>query len=209
MKVKTKVEEQYDRLAEIYDRRWYAYVLNTLMVLRDYLHLSGHETILDVACGTGELERMLIDNYPDLNITGVDISEKMLEVARSKFSHHNQIEFLKSSINTLPFPDSSFDIIVTASAFHYFDNPIDALQEMKRVLKPTGKVIIMDWCRDFWFCKVLDLVLKLSDPAYTTCYNQRELHSFLRKSGFQVTREERIRPHFLWGLMMATGTPYK
>lgn len=201
------VSEQYDRLAQIYDRRWHSYILNSLIFLKDYMKLSGDEVILDVACGTGELERILVSDYPNLNITGVDISEKMLDVAKSKFPNSQKIEFLKASANSLPFPDSSFDTIVSASAFHYFNNPINALQEMKRVLKPNGKVIIMDWCRDFWFCQVFDLFLKLTDPAHKNCYTQQELHNFLNKTDFQVTGQERTRPHLLWGIMIATGTP--
>jgi ubiquinone/menaquinone biosynthesis C-methylase UbiE len=177
------------------------------MFLKDYMELSGDEVILDIACGTGELERILVNNYPNLNIIGVDISEKMLDVAKSKFPNSQQIEFLKASANSLPFPDSSFDTIISASAFHYFNNPVNALQEMKRVLKPNGKVIIMDWCRDFWFCQILDLFLKLTDPAHKNCHTQQELHNFLNKTDFQVTRQERTRPHLLWGLMIATGTP--
>ncbi len=119
MAIDSIVSEQYDRLAQIYDRRWHSYILNSLIFLKDYMELSGDEVILDIACGTGELERILVNNYPNLNITGVDISEKMLDVAKSKFPNSQKIEFLKASANSLPFPDSSFDMIVSASALHY------------------------------------------------------------------------------------------
>jgi len=205
MEIETKVSEQYDYLAEIYDRRWHSYVTKTLILLKEYLNLSGNEVILDVACGTGELERMLVNDHPNLQITGVDISAKMLDVARSKFPSSDRLQFLKASVNSLPFKDSSFDIVVTASAFHYFDYPTNALNEMRRVLKPNGKLIVMDWCRDFWFCQLLDLYLKVVDPAHKKCYTQQELNNFMGNANFQITDEKRTRPHLLWEIMIATG----
>ncbi|WP_019501302.1 class I SAM-dependent methyltransferase [Pseudanabaena sp. PCC 6802] len=205
MTTESKVKAQYDRVAEIYDRRWRSYLTDTLTFLKDYMNLSGNETILDIACGTGELERLLIAAHPRLKIVGVDISEKMLEIAQSKFTGDRNIEFVQASAIALPFPDRSFDIIVTANAFHYFEHPAAALQEMCRVLKPDGKVIVMDWCRDYWCCQILDIILKLIDPAHKNCYTQQELHDYLVEAGFDVTAEQRVRLQFLWGMMAATG----
>jgi ubiquinone/menaquinone biosynthesis C-methylase UbiE len=207
MSTESKTKAQYNRIAEIYDRRWHSYVRNTLTFLIEHVHLAGYETILDVACGTGELEKMLIAAHPQTKLVGVDISEQMLEIARSKFVNQSNIKFLQASALALPFPDASFDIVVTASAFHYFSNPTAALKEINRVLKPDGRAIVLDWCRDFWSCQVLDLILKLIDPAYRTCYSQRELHEFLNAAAFNVTAGRKQRLYPLWGIMVATGNP--
>lgn len=207
MSIETKIKAQYDRIARMYDRRWHSYVTNTLAFLMEHVHLGGHETILDIACGTGELERLLVATHPQTKLVGVDISEQMLNIARSKFTDRNNIEFLKATAIALPFPDSSFDIVITASAFHYFENPIAALREIRRVLKPDGRAIVLDWCRDFWSCQILDLILKLLDPAYRTCYTQTELHNFLRAADFEAIGQQKklLRP--LWGMMIATSQP--
>jgi ubiquinone/menaquinone biosynthesis C-methylase UbiE len=205
MSTESKTKAQYDRIAKIYDRRWHSYVTNTLTFLMEYLHLEGHETILDVACGTGELEKMLVATYPQTKIVGVDISTQMLEIARSKFVDRSNIKFIQASAISLPFPNDSFDIVVTASAFHYFENPIVALQEIRRVLKSSGKAVILDWCRDFWSCQVLDIILKLFDPAYRTCYTQAELHNFLNETNFDVIGNQKKLLQPLWGMMVATG----
>jgi ubiquinone/menaquinone biosynthesis C-methylase UbiE len=204
-----KVTEQYDRLAQIYDRRWYKYIQDTLSFLIAYLqpnptseYLSGNEQILDIACGTGELEKLLLNSYPQLQIIGVDISENMLEMARSKLPN---LEFIKAEAIALPFDTSSFDLAITASAFHYFDRPDLALTEIHRVLKPNGKLIIMDWCRDYWTCKALDLFLKVFDPAHKGCYNQEELQNFLAIAGFKVVNAQRQKLGIFWGIMIATG----
>jgi ubiquinone/menaquinone biosynthesis C-methylase UbiE len=204
-----KVAEQYDRLAEIYDRRWHKYIQDTLSFLIAYLqpnltskYLLGNERVLDIACGTGELEKLLLDSYPQLQIVGVDISEKMLEIARLKLPN---IEFIKASAIALPFDTSSLDMVITASAFHYFERPDLALTEIHRVLKPKGKLIIMDWCRDYWTCKALDLFLKVFDPAHKGCYSQGELQDFLAIAGFKVVNAQKQKLGIFWGIMIATG----
>lgn len=70
MSIESKVSNQYDQFAEIYDRRWSSYVSNTLSFLIDHLQrsqqISGNEHILDIACGTGELEKRLLNVHSDL-----------------------------------------------------------------------------------------------------------------------------------------------
>jgi ubiquinone/menaquinone biosynthesis C-methylase UbiE len=206
MIIEPKVSSQYDRLAEIYDQRWSKYLSNTLNALITYLqvseHLLGTESVLDIACGTGELERLLLNTHVELKIVGVDISEKMLDMARLKLP---DIEFIKASAIALPFENDSFDVAITVSAFHYFEYPVAALEEIRRILKPEGKLIVMDWCRDYWFCQAFDLFLKIFDPAHKECYNQKELRSFLTASGFDIVDEKKQKLGVFWGMMIATG----
>jgi ubiquinone/menaquinone biosynthesis C-methylase UbiE len=206
MSIESTVKNQYDRLAEIYDRRWSRYVSDTLNFLIDYLQgsrqISGNEHVLDLACGTGELERKLLNVHSDLKIVGVDISEKILDMARLKLPN---LEFVKASAIALPFPDHKFDMVVTVSAFHYFDHLLDTLEEIRRILKPQGRLIIMDWCRDYWICHALDLFLKIFDPAHKDCYSQKELHDLLTASGFDVMEEKKQKLGAFWGIMVAIG----
>jgi ubiquinone/menaquinone biosynthesis C-methylase UbiE len=77
-----QVRQQYDSLASAYDRRWNRYVTNTLSFLKTWVNLSASETVLDIACGTGEFERMVLSENPNQQIVGVDISEEMLAIAQ-------------------------------------------------------------------------------------------------------------------------------
>jgi ubiquinone/menaquinone biosynthesis C-methylase UbiE len=78
------VRRQYDRLANSYDRRWRSYVEVTLHAVADSVRLRGSERTLDIACGTGELERLLLAHGPGLQIVGTDISLGMLRQASVK-----------------------------------------------------------------------------------------------------------------------------
>ena len=140
-------------------------------------------------------------------MVGVDLSEQMLEIAAQKCRNYPNVAFQNASVTALPFVDRSFDVVVSASAFHYFENPTAALIEMRRVLKPEGELTILDWCKDDWLCRLYDFVLKRFDPAYEQCYTQAELHHFLNETGFQIQRSRRFRIGLAWELMLATATP--
>jgi ubiquinone/menaquinone biosynthesis C-methylase UbiE len=68
------VRLQYDRLAKTYDRRWRSYVDATLHAVVSGIPFRGQERVLDIACGTGELERLLLARCPGLHIIGTDLS---------------------------------------------------------------------------------------------------------------------------------------
>jgi ubiquinone/menaquinone biosynthesis C-methylase UbiE len=203
----TKVREQYNRLALIYDQRWSDYIIHTLSFLKTWVQISPTASLLDIACGTGEFERLLLVEHPTQQIVGVDISEKMLAIARQKCQVYPNVSFQVASATALPLANNSFDVIVSANAFHYFDNPDLALREMKRVLKPEGTLVILDWCRDYLLCKICDLVLKVFEPAYKHCYTQAEFHHLLEVADFEIRCAAKIRFGFVWGLMVATAIP--
>lgn len=198
-------QDQYNQLAQIYDRRWGRYVTNTLAFLKEWATVSPSALVLDIACGTGELERLLLEDNPAQHITGVDISEQMLIQAQQKLKSYLHVSFKRAAASALPFPDKSFDVVVSANAFHYFSDPTTALAEMRRVLKSDGKVIILDWCKDFLLCRVFDWVLKLLDPAYQQCYTEAELHELLETAGFRIAYAQRVRFDVIWGLMVVTA----
>ena len=202
-----KVRSQYDQMAAVYDTRWSRYVTNTLSFLKNWARISQQATVLDIGCGTGEFERLVLAEHPGQQIVGIDISDQMLAIARHKCRDDLNVSFQTAPASELPFERNSFDVVISASAFHYFDDPEAALAEMKRVLKPDGKVVILDWCKDYLLCRLCDLVLKFVDPAYRQCYTQDEFHSLLARAGFDIHRATRVRFGVWWGLMVATAIP--
>ena len=207
--METTVRKQYNQMAALYDRLWSRYVAKTLAFLKDWSQLNPDSTVLDVACGTGTFERLVLQEHPNLHIVGVDLAERMLAIAQQKCRHYPHVSFQKASVAALPFNDRSFDLVLSASALHYFDDPIAALIEMKRVLKPDGELVILDWCKDDWLCQLYDLVLKRIDPAYKQCYTQADFHSFLDTAGFTIRRATRVRVSLAWEVMVATAKPLR
>ncbi len=103
---------------------------------------SGH-SVLDVACGTGILAREAQRVVGDSGVvTGVDINEEMLAVARSA---SNQINWQNSAAESLPFEDDSFDRVVSQFGLMFFNDRVQSVREMLRVLRPGGKLCVAVW----------------------------------------------------------------
>lgn len=196
------VQQQYNQMAGDYDRRWQHYTHPTLRFLLDWADLHPDEQVLDVGCGTGELARFQLQTQPQQVIHGIDVAEAMITVARHKCGPWPQVSFQVGQAEALPYEDDAFDVILSASAFHYFPDPVAALTAMKRVLKPDGRILILDWSRDFLWCKLCDLWLKWRDPAHHNCYTQQELESFFQQAGLRVNASQRQRFGLFWGLMV-------
>ena len=178
------VSRHYDRLAPAYDRRWAAYTRRTLGRLLEAIPPSGTEAVLDVACGTGELERLLVSRSPTMTVIGVDAAPAMLAVARQKLSGHPRVGFCLAQGEQLPFPDGRFDVVVWANALHHARDPRRVLRECARVLRPEGRLLLLDWCRDFWHCRLMHAWLRLTDPTYVAMYRLAEVRAMLEPFGF-------------------------
>ncbi|TVZ56734.1 demethylmenaquinone methyltransferase [Lutibacter sp. Hel_I_33_5] len=102
--------------------------------------------ILDIATGTGDLAIMMASLHPD-KITGLDISAGMLEVGKQKVAKENlseKIELIVGDSEDMPFNDNTFDAITVSFGVRNFANLDKGLQEIKRVLKPTGVLVILE-----------------------------------------------------------------
>ncbi len=115
-------------------------------------------SILDVATGTADLAIMAADKIPGGHITGVDISEKMLEIGRLKIQKLNlekKINLLAASAEKLPFSDNSFDTDMAAFGVRNFQDVKAGLKEMIRVIKPGKKIFILEFSKPRGFFKLI------------------------------------------------------
>jgi demethylmenaquinone methyltransferase/2-methoxy-6-polyprenyl-1,4-benzoquinol methylase len=117
---------------------------------------------LDLGCGPGALSYALAERAgPRAEIHGVDISDDQLSYARTHAGRFAcRIEFHHASMDELPFPDASFDLVMTSMALHETPPPVrrGAIAETARVLKDGGTFVLVDWSRPrfgllgiFWF----------------------------------------------------------
>lgn len=201
------VRTQYDRAARWYDRLWQHYTTPTLDVLMARLLRHPPGRLLDVGCGTGALETRLAAQWPETPLVGADLSKEMLAAARRKLEDRPVVSFVQASADALPFADAHFDLIASASAFHYFPRPVAALREMRRVLRSGGALVLLDWCRDLFPMPLLDVMLRRFDPAHCRAYTQAELRRMLLEAGFHVERITIYRRLLVWGLMVAEARP--
>lgn len=146
-----KTKQRYDRIAPIYDKFEIIMEKAAFQDWRKKLwdkvekNSKGDDKLLEAGVGTGKN----IPYYPEgLNYTAIDFSPKMLSRAKEKASDSSRkIEFIEMDIQKLDFPDDSFDFIVTSCVFCSVPDPVKGLQELKRVLKPEGKVYMLEHLR--------------------------------------------------------------
>lgn len=129
---------------------------------RDIINLlpENAENILDVGCGTGRFEEILLGQGFNIDVIAIDISKKSIHVAKSKLNSE-KFEFLCGDVASLPFKDDSFDCCVLIEVIEHISNKESVLKELKRVLKTRGKLIITTPNKRDVILRIHNLFLKL------------------------------------------------
>jgi len=166
---KKQVEQMFDNISPKYD------LLNRVLSMgidiqwrKDVIKMvkaSQPKTILDIATGTGDLAIMMGKNT-DAKITGLDLSNGMLEVGRKKVKEaglENRIEMVQGDSENLPFPDNTFDCVTVSFGVRNFENLEKGLAEINRVLRPGGTFVILEF-------------------SYPTAFPMKQLYTFYSKN---------------------------
>ena len=146
------IAAMFDRISSKYDALNHLLSLNIDKVWRrkvaKAVAKSAPKTILDLATGTADLAITMAKHNPQARLIGLDISEKMLEIGKSKIKKQdleNQIELRFGDAANLPFEDNSFDVATVAFGVRNFEDLGKGLSEIHRVLKPNGEVVILEF----------------------------------------------------------------
>lgn len=144
--------------------------------------------ILEVAPGPGYLSIELA-RTGDYTVTGLDISETIVGIARRGAAEAGvDVEFRHGNASAMPFDDESFDLVACFAAFKNFADPVGAIQEMHRVLKPGGQAFINDLRRDVSKQAVREEVAGMNLGPVSRAFTRFALSSFLPRRAY--TSEE-------------------
>lgn len=149
---KEEVEQMFDNISHRYDFlnrllsagidvQWRKKIVKRIQAL-------GAERILDVATGTGDLAIAIAQGNPNASITGFDLSAGMLAKGVEKVKAkglENQVEMIQGDAENMPFESDSFDVVTVAFGVRNFENLEKGLLELQRVLKPGGKLMILEF----------------------------------------------------------------
>ena len=135
-------ERQFDTWARWFDQRlgWFFSLANRHLLR--LLAPDARSRVLDVGCGTGILLQQMHELDTGLRLFGVDISFQMLTSARAKLP--GSVALHQGSASSLPYCSDAFDYVTCATSFHHYSDPLRALREMHRVLKPDGQLLFCE-----------------------------------------------------------------
>jgi ubiquinone/menaquinone biosynthesis C-methylase UbiE len=143
---------RFDRLTRLYDpvvavtSRESAFKKRLLERAR----VKDGESVLDVACGTGTLAIAIKKDHPKAKVSGIDGDKAILARARAKAKEAGvKIDFQRGMSNELPYEARSFDVVVSTLFFHHLTDEAkaDTAEEIRRVLRLGGRVLVADWGR--------------------------------------------------------------
>ena len=177
--------------------------------LRWIVDPSAPQQILDIACGTGDYSIAIARRaHPDTVVTGVDLTEAMLQVMRSKVEKAGlagRIVAEQGNAEAMRFADNRFDRATIAFGIRNFEHREQALREILRVLKPGGRLVILElsvptnpllrWCYNLYFTRLLPAIGGMVSgdkaayrylPASVLSFpNKREWMETMRRCGFR------------------------
>jgi ubiquinone/menaquinone biosynthesis C-methylase UbiE len=151
------VATSYDQLSAGYDETWTSHMRDKTRELIDRLDIAPGHNAIDLTCGTGYATNLIAEKTKQ-TVLGVDMSEGMLQEARSNYA--NSCDFVNADILTYlkHLPPDTFDIVTCCWGLGY-SRPLAVLRQIKRILKPRGKVGIIDntifSLREIMYCSVL------------------------------------------------------
>jgi len=159
-----------------------------LRLLLELAELAGTDTALDVACGTGTVACALATIAS--HVVGIDITPAMLTQAQllARQRGLTNLSWSQGDIETLPFPDGEFSVVLSRYAFHHFLNPDAVLSEMVRVCRSRGRIVIADAVLPLEKIAAYNHFEKLFDPSHHRALTLEEFLRLVKDAGLQEVR---------------------
>lgn len=195
MKDETPTAKQrrvWDTNAPSYDKQIAFFERLQLGGGREWLGTRAQGRILEVAIGTGRN----LAHYPTaVTVTGIELSPAMLTIARQRAADLGlDVELREGDAEALPFADAAFDTVVCALSLCTIPNPAAAITEMKRVLVPSGRLLLLDHIASTWppIYAAQWLLERFTVRAAGEHFTRRQL-PHVQAAGFDIVETERLK----------------
>jgi ubiquinone/menaquinone biosynthesis C-methylase UbiE len=171
---------EFTRWSESYDRcilQWLLFGPSHRALIRRIRAVLGDRParILDVGCGTGVFAARIREALPQAQVWGIDLVSDMLTKGAERWRRHaGRIQPVQADSERLPFASGSFDIVTCANSFHHYPHQDRAVAEMHRVLRPGGRLMLIDGYRDApWGWFIYDVCVASVEGAVHHCSSRR------------------------------------
>lgn len=213
--VKRLAKTAFEGWAQTYDRSLLNHFLfrpSCLMFLEELARMQHEQRrpldLLDVGCGTGTLAGMVhASNLQMGYIMGLDFAMEMCVQARRKMlpvADGQRVAFVHGDSEHLPFDDASFDVVTCANSFHHYPHQQQVVQEMRRLLRPGGRLMIIDGFRDNvigWV--VFDVIITWVEKAVHHV-SWKTMRAYFEAAGFKQVNQRKF--NFLFPAVITVGS---
>lgn len=184
---------KWNLLSGIYDSFPYDIFRYMQRKVIEKMEINPKMHVLDLGCGTGRglliFTRMHGDEH---QLSGVDISEKMIAKARKNCSALNNASFFVAAAEKLPFENEFFDAIFCTNSFHHYSNPEMALNEANRVLKANGSIYILDLTPDNKITLLVNAFIQKIERQHNNFHSTAEMMTLFKNGGFEHLKSEKV-----------------
>ncbi len=170
--------------------------------LRKLSSLPSGKVVLEIGCGNGTGAKLIKKYFSPKEIYAVDLDERMIKLAKEN-NTDSSIYFEVGDASSLKYKSNQFDAIFDFGIIHHIPNWKDCLKELKRVLKPGGKLILEDLSIETfngffgWFMK------KTLKHPYDTMYKRNDFIDYLKTLDFNIVREQSYHPMIKYFVVIA------
>jgi ubiquinone/menaquinone biosynthesis C-methylase UbiE len=191
-------EAKWDKWSKTVDGKgWqFDYLRRAQSSVLSLLDFNENMNFLDIGCGSGWAVGQAAKKAGNKgSFYGIDISSGMIEKARENFRDYANFHFIRANSESIPLDDNLFDNIICTNSFHHYLHPEKAMSEISRLLKPGGKIFILDPAADNMFIKILDKFIKMFQPEHVKIYSSDEFKRLMISAGLKYKGFEIIFSH--------------
>lgn len=192
---------------------WLHFVIKVAVL--DLTRLMGarkraYPVVVDVGCGRGQALRLLKMFFRASRLVGVDMDAHGLDVARRRVARHRlEVELLENACTKIDLPDASVDLVFCHQTLHHLVHQEKALDELYRILKPGGVLLLSESTREYIHSWVIKLLFAHPMDVQKT---SDEYLALLRRHGFEFDDDNVSYPYLWWsrwdfGILEALGIP--
>jgi len=160
-------------------------------------------TLLDAGCGNAPMLSLLVEEFPDVKFTGLDLTAAMIESAREKKLPNTTL--VVGDCENMPFEENSFDVIINSQSYHHYPDPQSFFNSVCSVLKPGGRLIMRDNTSNskalLWLANHIEMPLaNLVGHGDVKVSSLDEVREYCTKAGLKVEKleaQKKLRLHLV------------
>lgn len=212
--MKSQARDEFEAWAHTYDESLlhrFMFQPSYRMILEELQAWPGRARrtfdLLDIGCGTGTLAAMVAASPLPARVIGLDYSPAMCRVAAGKAAQihlDDRVTFVAADSEHLPFADASFDVVTCSNSFHHYPHQQAVVRDVRRVLRPGGRFMLIDGFRDNVVGWVVFDVVIAAVEKHVFHAPWSTVHRYFEEAGFRDIRRRKC--NFWFPLLLTVGT---